>query len=238
VRYARARVLFDPCFARSLLTLKRVRAAGLPPGALEGLDLVLITHAHGDHLHRASLERLDRAVTVVVPPGCSGADGLGFQRIVELEPGANFQTPSRSLEITAVHAQHRVGTFGRKRAIGYVVRSDGPTVYFSGDTGYCEVFREVGARFKPDVALLPISGYRPRALRADHLSPLDALYAFEDLGAQLLVPVHHSAFPLGYEPLAEPITWLRSLARARAVTDRIAWLEPGQSCVALRAVGG
>lgn len=245
IRYARGRVLTDPCFARSLYSLKRVRAAALPPGALEGLDLVLISHEHADHLHRPSLERLDRSITVVVPPGCSRVDGLGFQRVVELEPGATFATPSGNLEVTAVPAKHRVGLFGRKRAVGYVVRGDGPTVYFAGDTGFFDGFCEVGARFQPDVALLPIGGYRPRSLREDHLSPLDAVYAFEDLGAQLLVPIHHSAFPLGYEPLAEPITWLRSLAQARGLTSKVAWLEPGQSCVAarrrelaLRPVGG
>jgi L-ascorbate metabolism protein UlaG (beta-lactamase superfamily) len=234
LRYAEARVLTDPCFARSLYSLKRVRAAGLPPGALEGLDLVLLSHAHADHLHRPSLERLDRAVTLIVPPGCSQADGLGFQRVVELEPGASFKTRA-GLEVIAVPAQHRVGLFGRQRALGYVIRGDGPTIYFAGDTGYFSGFIDVGLRFRPDVAILPISGYRPRALRADHLSPLDALYAFEDLGAHLMLPIHHSTFALGYEPVSEPLLWLRSLAGARGILDKVAWLEPGSSCVARRA---
>ena len=234
IRFARGRVLTDPCFARSLYSLRRARAAGLPPGALEGLDVVLISHAHADHLHRASLERLDRAVTLIVPPGCSQADGLGFQRVVELEPGASFRTSNGAIEVIAVPAHHRVGMFGRSRALGYVIRGDGPTVYFAGDTGYFSGFLDVGVRFRPDVAILPISGYRPRALRADHLSPLDALYAFEDLGAHLLVPVHHSTFPLGYEPLGEPMLWLRSLTGARGMTDKVAWLDPGTSCVVRR----
>jgi L-ascorbate metabolism protein UlaG (beta-lactamase superfamily) len=93
---------------------------------------------------------------------------------------------------------------------------------------------EVGSRFRPDVALLPISGYRPLTLRRDHLSPLDAIFAFEDLGAQLLVPIHHGAFALGYEPPTEPLIWLRSLASQRKLEERIAWLEPGESCVARR----
>jgi L-ascorbate metabolism protein UlaG (beta-lactamase superfamily) len=234
LRYAQGRVLTDPCFARSLYSLRRARAAGLPPGALEGLDLVLISHAHADHLHRPSLERLDRALTLIVPPGCGGADGLGFQRVVELEPGATFR--SNGLEVTAVTAQHRVGLFGRGRSVGYIVRGDGPTVFFTGDSGYFSGFREAGVQFQPDVALLPISGYRPRALRSDHLSPLDALYAFEDLGAHLLVPIHHSSFALGYEPLSEPLTWLRSLVSARGLGDRVAWLDPGSSCVARRSL--
>ena len=231
VRYARARLLTDPCLARSLYSLKRARPPGLPDGALEGVDVVLLSHAHADHLHLPTLERLDRAATLVVPAGVK-LPRLGFRQIIALRTGDSESVAG--LEITAVPAQHRVGLFGGGRALGYVVRGDGPTVYFAGDTGYFSGFLEVGARFRPDVAILPISGYRPRALRRDHLSPLDALYAFEDLGAQLLVPVHHGAFALGYEPLAEPLIWLRSLAAARRLEESIAWLEPGESCVARR----
>jgi L-ascorbate metabolism protein UlaG (beta-lactamase superfamily) len=235
IRYARARVLTDPCLARSLYSLRRARPPGLPDGALEAVDAVLISHAHVDHLHRPSLERLDRAATLLVPAGVplQPLRALGFGTIVEVRAGD--VTRVGTLEVTAVPAHHRVGALGRGRALGYIIRGDGPTVYFAGDTGYFDGFLEVGARFRPDVALLPISGYRPLVLRRDHLSPLDALYAFEDLGAQLLLPIHHGAFTLGYEPLAEPLVWLRSLASARRVEDKIAWLEPGESCVARRA---
>ena len=231
VRYARARLLTDPLFARSLYTLRRLRPAGLPDGALESLDVVLVSHAHADHLHRPSLERIDRAATIIVPAGVR-LPRLGFRKVIELRAGDVASVAG--LDITAVAAQHRVGLLGHGRALGYVVRGDGPTVYFAGESGYFSGFMEVGARFRPDVALLPISGYRPAALRRDHLSPLDAIYAFEDLGAQLLVPIHHGAFALGYEPPAEPLIWLRSLASQRRMEDRIAWLEPGESCVARR----
>ena len=193
--------------------------------------MVLISHAHVDHLHRASLERIDRAATIVVPAGVR-LPKLGFKEVLAVRAGDVVSVAG--IDITAVPAQHRVGFLGHGRALGYVLRGDGPTVYFAGESGYFSGFMEVGARFRPDVALLPISGYRPAALRHDHLSPLDALYAFEDLGAQLLGPIHHGAFALGYEPPAEPLIWLRSLASQRRLEQRIAWLEPGESCVARR----
>ena len=116
------------------------------------------------------------------------------------------------------------------------MRGDGPTVYFAGESGYFAGFMEVGARFRPDVALLPISGYRPLALRRDHLSPLDAIYAFEDLGAQLMVPDP----PRRLRPrlrAAGRAAHLAALAGAsqRKLEERIAWLEPGESCVSRRA---
>jgi L-ascorbate metabolism protein UlaG (beta-lactamase superfamily) len=192
---------------------------------------VLLSHAHADHLHRPSLERLDRRATIVAPAGVR-VPSLGFRDVVPVRPGDAISVAG--LDITAVAAQHRVGFGGHGRALGYVVRGDGPTVFFAGESGYFPGFMEVGARFRPDVALLPISGYRPLALRKDHLSPLDAIYAFEDLGAQLMVPIHHGAFALGYEPPAEPLIWLRSLASQRKLEERIAWLEPGESCVSRR----
>jgi L-ascorbate metabolism protein UlaG (beta-lactamase superfamily) len=232
VRFPHGRLLTDPCFASSLYSLRRAQPCALPEGALEGLDLVLLSHRHADHLHRPSLRQLDRAATVVVPAGEGGADRLGFRRVVELEPGGKVEVAG--IEVTAVPVRHRVGLLGRGPSTGYVIRGDGLTLFFAGDTGYFEGLAEVGERFRPDVALLPISGYRPRALRRDHLSPLDAVYAFEDLGAQLLMPIHHSSFALGYEALSEPLTWLHSLESALKLAGRIAWVDPGASLVTRR----
>ena len=47
----------------------------------------------------------------------------------------------------------------------------------------------------PGKALLPIAGYEPLAMRETHMSPLDALYALEDLRADVLIPIAHGSFP-------------------------------------------
>ena len=106
-----------------------------------------------------------------------------------------------------------LGDYARRGAAGYVLRSQGTTLYFAGDTGYFSGFAEIGRRFNPDVALLPIGGYEPAGFRDEHMSPLDAIYAFEDLGARVLIPIAHGSFPLSYEPLEAPTAWLRQLAR-------------------------
>jgi L-ascorbate metabolism protein UlaG (beta-lactamase superfamily) len=225
LRWARAIALVDPCFARWLWTLRRAEEPAIPDGALAATNLVLVTHAHRDHLHRPSLDRVTRDATCVVPRGCGGRIGRGFSSVIEV--GVGERCDAAGLSITAVAAQH--GPAGGAPALGYIVRGDGPTVYVAGDTGWFSGFAEIGARFRPDVALLPIAGYRPLALRAGHLSPLDAVYALEDLGARLLVPVGYGAFPLGYEPPGEPARWMAELVAERGLADRVALLDPGTS---------
>jgi L-ascorbate metabolism protein UlaG (beta-lactamase superfamily) len=155
------RLLTDPMLEDSLLGLPRVRAAAIAPTDLADVGLILVSHAHRDHLSRRSLARVPRAATMVVPPQCSAlVSDLGFARVVELGAGHKFDFGD--VEITAVPAKHSGarGPLDRRRrgTSGYVVRTQTRTIYFAGDTGYFSGFAEIGRRFDPDVALLPIAG--------------------------------------------------------------------------------
>lgn len=231
------RVLIDPCLGNFLLGLRRAEAACLDRRDAALTSLVLISHAHVDHLHLPSLRRLPRSATLVVPPGCGElVERLGFAQAVVLEPGADFRF--RDLVITSVATRHvgrrSLTDFRWRGSCGYVVSGQGVTVYFAGDTGYFSGFRDIGRRMKPDVALLPISGYEPLALRETHMSPLDAVAAFEDLEARIFIPIAYGAFPLGYEPLEAPLEWLRQLCAERGYSARLAALAAGETCLVRR----
>jgi L-ascorbate metabolism protein UlaG (beta-lactamase superfamily) len=235
-----ARVLTDPLLDDALYGLRRVVAARLAPEDRDDVSLVLVSHAHGDHLRAASLRRLPRAATLVVPPRTAELVArLGFVEVRELAPGDSLR--HRDLTIAAVPARHPGGgppiPFGWRPACGYVIASPDASCYFAGDTGYFSGFADIGRRFRPDVALLPITGYDPFPLRATHLSPLDAVFALEDLGARLCIPIAHGSFPLGYEPPDEPLAWLREAAAERGVAERLAVLGNGESCVVRRHPG-
>jgi L-ascorbate metabolism protein UlaG (beta-lactamase superfamily) len=245
---AGARILTDPLLENSFYGLRRAKAAGIADDDLDDVDIVLITHAHRDHLSRTSLRRIARKALLVVPPHCTElVRGLGFE-VVELDPG---QSCARGdVAVTAVPVRHSGARgavdYARRGACGYVVRRQAATpesglghtsaslvtAYVAGDTGYFSGFAEIGRRFRPDVALLPISGYEPTSFREEHLSPLDAVYAFDDLGARLLVPTSYGSFPLSYERLSAPLEWLQELARERGLVGadakrRIAVLDHG-----------
>ena len=237
------RLLADPLLENSFYGIRRAKAAGLAEEDLDDVDLVLVTHAHRDHLSRESIVRIARKAVLIVPPRCTSlVRGLGFADIVELDPGSSHQLGD--VEVTAVPVRHSgtrgLGDYLRRGACGYVVRASALSAaaracaYIAGDTGYFSGFAEIGRRFHPDVAMLPIAGYEPAAFREEHLSPLDALYAFDDLGARLLVPTSYGSFPLSYERLGAPLDWLQALARehglARPDSDRrVAILDHGQT---------
>ncbi|MBN2576990.1 MAG: MBL fold metallo-hydrolase [Deltaproteobacteria bacterium] len=229
----RARVLVDPFFGEFLLGVRRKEAASLATADRADTSLILITHAHRDRLHLPTLRKLPRRATIVLPARCQSlVQRLGFARVVELQPGQSFE--HNDVEVTAVAARHdgRRGPINRawRPSCGYIVKCAGANVYCAGDTAYFSGFEEIGRRLHPDVALLPIAGYEPPGMRDDHMSPLDAVQAFIDLGAKLLVPVAYGSFPVGYEPIDEPLAWLVDLCRQRGLLDRLFVLRPGESC--------
>ena len=225
LRYANLQIAFDPMLGRWLGGVRRAVEPGLAPSDLSEVGVVLISHRHADHLHVPTLAKLPRAATVVVPMGAAAwVSGLGFARVIELSPGADIDI--KGVQITAAATSH--GDHELARGLAYVVRGDGPSAFLCGDSGYFSGFTDIGARFAPDVAALPIGGFVPASFRRRHMSPLDALYAFEDLRARLLVPIHHGSFALSYEQLDEPVRWLTELASARGVRDHVLVMQPGQ----------
>jgi len=225
-RYQRLGIAFDPMLGRWIGGVRRAVEPGVAPVDFDGVGLILISHRHADHLHVPTLKKLPRASTIVVPAGAAATvSGLGFARVVELQPGADLEL--RGVQVVACATSH--GDSELARGLSYVVRGDGPTLYLCGDSGYFSGFADVGRRHAPDIAMLPIGGFLPGSFRSRHMSPLDALYAFEDLRARLLVPIHHGAFPLSYERLDEPVRWLTELASTRGVRDHVRVMNAGQT---------
>ena len=225
-RYHNVAIAFDPMLGRWIGGVRRAVEPGVTLGDFADTGLVLISHRHADHLHVATLRRLPRAATIVVPTGAAGwVSKLGFARVGELAPGSDLEL--RGVQVIAQPISH--GDHELARGLSYVVRGAGPSLFLCGDSGYFSGFADIGMRYAPDVALLPIGGFVPASFRARHMSPLDALYAFEDLRARLFVPIHHGTFALSYERIEEPLRWLLELAKQRGVRDHVLTMAAGQT---------
>ncbi len=228
------RALIDPVFARFLLVLKRRRKPGLRLRDLPSIDLVLVTHAHMDHLNRPSLRavaRRNRGAVLVVPRGVEDlVRDLGFREVRAMEPWQ--QITLSGLEVTMTPARHwgaRMFNDVHRGYGGYMLRAGAASVYHSGDTAYFPGFREIGARLRPEIALLPIGAYSPDSFRSVHTSPEDALRAFRDLGSRWMIPMHYGTFRLSREPMEEPPVRLMEAARSARLDDRVRVLEEGRT---------
>jgi len=230
-------VILDPNFARWLFVLKRLRQPGVQMKDLPPIDLVLVTHAHFDHLHRPSLRALAQhtrsrkgtAPAIVVPRHVLDlvAD-LGFREIIELDWWNSLRY--LGLTITHVPSRHwgaRVIKDSHRGYGGYVLRDNKHSLYHAGDTAYFSGFREIGARLAPELALLPIGAYSPDTYRNVHTNPADATRAFLDLNSRWMVPMHYGTFRLSHEPIEEPLQLLGQEARKAGIEDRVVVLEEG-----------
>jgi L-ascorbate metabolism protein UlaG (beta-lactamase superfamily) len=230
-------VMIDPNFARRLFVLKRLRRPGLRVRDLPAIDLVLVTHAHFDHLHRPSLRAIvqnnlrvrGKAPVIVIPSHVTDlVSDLGFSEIIELDWWANSR--HSGLTVTHVPSQHwgaRILKDSHRGYGGYVLRAGKHSVYHAGDTAYFEGFREIGRRLSPELALLPIGAYNPETFRNVHTDPADATRAFLDLNARWMVPMHYGTFRLTHEPVDEPLQLLEQEARSAGIEDRVVVLEEG-----------
>ncbi|MGH9529112.1 MAG: MBL fold metallo-hydrolase [Terriglobales bacterium] len=230
-------VIIDPNFARWLFVLKRLRQPGVRLRDLPPIDLVLVTHAHFDHLHRPSLRALVRqtrrhggkAPAIVVPHHVRDlVSDLGFREVIELNWWHSHR--QASLAVTHVPSRHwgaRILKDSYRGYGGYVLKDDRHSIYHAGDTAYFSGFREIGERLKPELALLPIGAYSPASFRNVHTSPADAVHAFLDLKARWMVTMHYGTFRLSHEPMDEPLRLLQTEARAAGVEERLVVMEEG-----------
>lgn len=232
-------LLIDPVFSAHLVVLRRQRRPGVLVQDLPPIDLILLTHAHMDHLDKASLRRVIRATRrlrgrapqVIVPRGVEDlVSTMGFSRIQGLSWWE--RTHAAGLTITMTPCRHwgaRMFRDTHRGYGGYHIATEGHSVYHSGDTAYFDGFAEIGRRLQPEVALLPIGAYFPDTYRAVHTSPEEAVRGFVDCGAQWMIPMHFGTFPLGREPMDEPVQRLEREASRLGIEDRVRVLEEGET---------
>jgi L-ascorbate metabolism protein UlaG (beta-lactamase superfamily) len=203
---------------------QRLIAPPLSVRQLPSIDLLLISHAHFDHLDRPTLVRLPKNIPVVTAAHTSDliAD-LGFKQITELQWGESTQIGD--LKITARSVKHwGARTFYDKHRgfNAYLLESKNHRVLYGGDTAFHDMFKDVGG---VDLAILGIGAYDPYI--AAHATPEQAWQMADHAGAKHILPIHHSTFRLSHEGLHEPME--RMLAAAGDQTDRIAIREVGQT---------
>ena len=191
IETAGTRIVTDPLLRGRVAHLRRIVPFPAVPGLTEP-DLVLISHAHLDHLDLPSLSLLAPGARVVVPRGLAGlVRRAGMRDVIEMQPGDSARVGS--VEIAATPARHdgRRHPLARVRlALGYVVQSS-HRVYFAGDTDIFDEMRDIAGGL--DLALLPVAGWGTR-LPPGHLTPERAARAAAVLAPRYAVPIHWGTY--------------------------------------------
>ncbi len=226
------RLLTDPLLRNRVAHLRR--AVKVDPAALRGVDAVLISHLHYDHLDLPSLQRLGREMPVVAPRGAGALirRKAGVKNVLELSVGEQIEVGA--VTVRATKADHETGRLplGTKAdPLGYVIEGAGRSVYFAGDT---DLFDEMADLSPVDVALLPIWGWGP-TMGPGHLDPTRAAQAASLLRARTAIPIHWGTYypihlgmhgPPGF--LTTPPSLFEEALRRHASETTARILSPGE----------
>lgn len=209
---------------------KRHIACALKPSELPPIDLILLSHAHMDHMDLRSLAALPRDSTVVT--SSSTADIFRrrrFREVHELGWGETLDVlPAKGgLAIRAERMRHWGARYHRDMHRGYnayVLERAGRRICFVGDTARTDA-RHLGKAGPIDLMMVPIGAYHPW-INA-HCTPEEAVEMADEAGAKYLLPFHHETFKMSWEPLDEPIRRLRAALREQPT--RLATAQVGET---------
>ena len=226
-------VLTDPVFSERAglqvgpvtFGVKRRVAPALEPHQLPKIDLVLLSHAHMDHTDLPSLRALESRHTAVIN-AVRNSDLLRvrrWRRVAELGWGESERVGPATVRAFEVnHWGARMRTDDYRGYNGYLIECSGHRVLFAGDTAITTAFRSLRSTRPIHLAIMPIGAYNPWI--RFHCTPEEAWQMASDAGAERILPVHHQTFPLGHEPVLEPIERLDRVAgrdRGRIVIQRV-----------------
>jgi L-ascorbate metabolism protein UlaG (beta-lactamase superfamily) len=216
INFFGVRILTDPAFFSRIgvdlwvgsLGPKRLTACALKPGELPEIDLLLVSHAHFDHLDIPSLAAVRGRPPVIMGPGTSDLlPRKHYSEVRELrwEESATVKTRHGEVRVRSIEVKHwgaRVRRDTWRGYAGFVLEREGRKLLFGGDTADTPAFAEHRKHGPFDAAIMPIGAYDPWI--RSHCTPEQAVALADAAGARLIVPVHHRTFKLSNEPFDEP----------------------------------
>ncbi len=227
-----ARLLTDPLLRARAIHLRR-RSAPPDPAVGRGLDAVLVSHFHHDHLDLPTLRGLGPGARLIGPRGLRRiVRRSGAAEVTELAAGDSAQVAGvRVSAVPAVHDGRRLKRGPAVDAVGFLAEAGGVRVYFAGDT---DLFPGMERLAPVDLALIPIWGWGA-TLGEGHLDPPRAAEALARIRPRVAVPIHWGTFlPAGQHRrlahlLERPARDFARAAAAAAPDVEVRVLDPGES---------
>jgi L-ascorbate metabolism protein UlaG (beta-lactamase superfamily) len=231
INFLGVRILTDPAFF-SRIGIRtgfgvagptRYIACALKPNELPPIDLILLSHAHLDHMDLSSIAKVNAPIVSAKDT----RDILPSRRkVTELawNERASFKFKQLELEIQAIEVKHWGQRWPSERERGYngyALRREGRSILFGGDTAHTAL----KARGPFDAAIMPIGAYDPWI--RNHCTPEEALAMANAIRANYIIPIHHQTYRLSNEPMNEPIERLTEALSAEP--ERLAIRRIGET---------
>jgi len=208
-------IITDPCFF-DIPTTKRKAVVPCDINVIKNIDYLLLSHDHRDHFDVQSIRKVfttNPKITTLVPLNMKQLLKRNKLNPATIQEAGWYQSYAitKDIAITFVPAQHwgRRGLFDFNKTLwgGFLLNYNGKKIYFSGDTAYSPVFKEINKTFGAiDICILPIGAYSPKYIMAEsHCTPEEAFQIFNDLEGKTFIPMHYGTYDLSDEPLGEPI---------------------------------
>jgi len=196
---------------------KRMRPPGIRFEDLPKIDIILLTHNHYDHLDIKTMKRLSAEFNpkIFCPLGVGRyLERKGIGNISEMDWWDEIKIdPSLSLLCTPAQHFSGRGMFDRDRTLwsGFALLTEKGSIYYSGDTGFGELFTEIARRISPvRLSFLPIGAYKPQWFMASiHTSPEDAVRIHQIIQSPKSIGMHFGTFPLADDSMEDPVDDLK-----------------------------
>jgi len=223
IRLGGVTFLTDPAYYSFPLRPRRVPIP-CSVDLFKNADYVLISHLHHDHADTRSLHNIFKGNTkteILAPLKSRGLLSHFSNKIQEAGWFQKYNT--KDVEVYFLPSYHwsRMHFFDQNHSLwgSFIIRGQDKTIYFGGDTARGDHFEEIAELFpKIDYAVLPIGAYKPRVInKYVHMSPEEAVDAAAALNAKHLIPMHYGTYPMGKEPLSEPIRIVREMNESGAI---------------------
>ena len=227
-------LLLDPVIGNTPFS-KRLCDRSVETADIKGIDYLLVSHTHFDHLDAYTIRNSNLSGTKALLPLRMGKIVSGFNPSVTVEEAGWFQKyDTDGPEVYFLPARHwsRRSLSDTNKVLwgSYIIKGKNSTIYFAGDTAYGKHFAQIAKLFpKIDIALVPIGAYKPDyIMKQNHLSPDDAARASNDLKAKVFVPMHYGTFDLSDEPLGEPLRRIKEISAAKGLDAQLKIIQPGE----------
>jgi len=237
VNFLGFKILTDPAFFSRVgpdwrigqIGPQRLVACALKPVDLPAIDLVLVSHAHFDHLDTPSLRSVRGKPELITAKATADLiPARNFKQVRELSWGESVTVNAKSgtAQVRAFEVMHWGARWRKDRHRGYngyVIEREGRRIVFGGDTANSSTFASLRQRQRATLALMPIGAYDPWI--RSHCTPEEAVEMANAAGVDYLVPIHHQSFRLSREPFMEPVE--RITAALAKEPERLALREVG-----------